>query len=215
MSPTPRALLLRRYSYKSSSSSPLRCGAESHWSKVKTTNRYRLTQVQGTPNNGCSLPLQQQEPAAAAPPREELELLQKNRDLEDQIKQLKDQVAELQHKNEQLTEECKDTRKWANNTIQELRGNVRVLVRARPAQQQDVALSFRSDGARLTLNGDGQGRSFEFDRVFRPSSTQDDVYNEVSGLVQSAIDGYHGSVFVYGLEKPTRCSEVVLDRFAD
>ncbi|EGZ16576.1 hypothetical protein PHYSODRAFT_314320 [Phytophthora sojae] len=97
------------------------------------------------------------------------------------------QVAELQHKTQEI-------RKSSHNTIQELRGNVRVVVRARPAQGSGGILSFGSDGARLTLSEGDQGQSYEFDRVFSPSSTQD----QLEGLVQSAIDGYNVALFAYG-----------------
>ncbi|EGZ09214.1 hypothetical protein PHYSODRAFT_525208, partial [Phytophthora sojae] len=76
----------------------------------------------------------------------------------------------------------------------ELRGNVRILARARSAPGQTDNLSFGSDGPGLTLNG----RPFEFDRVFSASSTQDDVFDEVAGVVQSAIDGHSVSVLAYG-----------------
>lgn len=88
-------------------------------------------------------------------------------------------------------------RRQLHNTIQELKGNIRVMCRVRPAPDAEHAVAFPEPG-RVALRHGGEAHTFSFDRVFNLSSTQVEVFDEISGLVQSALDGYKVSIFAYG-----------------
>jgi hypothetical protein len=93
----------------------------------------------------------------------------------------------------------------------ELQGNIRVFCRVRPIQavelkseQSSPAVYFRdNDAESLDLvvggelssdgklsNGAGQKHPFEFDHVFQPESSQEQVFEQTKALVTSALDGF-------------------------
>ena len=56
-------------------------------------------------------------------------------------------------------------------------------------------------GRFITTVGDGravQNKQYEFDKVFGPSTTQEEAYDAVQPLIQSTMDGYNVCVFAYG-----------------
>ena len=96
-------------------------------------------------------------------------------------------------------------RKKLHGELQDLRGNVRVLVRARPfwrgdGENQESCLVANKDNTSVsvtTQNGKGSNL-YHFDHVFGQNTSQEREYHEVSDLIQSALDGYRVCVFSYG-----------------
>lgn len=97
-------------------------------------------------------------------------------------------------------------RKKLHNLIQELKGNIRVFMRARPPTsseieqfgQDSICVTFPDDGQVRVLNEKGREKDWEFDEVFDFNTTQEKVYSEVSDLITSVMDGYNVCIFAYG-----------------
>ncbi|XP_052208620.1 kinesin-like protein KIN-14N isoform X2 [Diospyros lotus] len=99
-------------------------------------------------------------------------------------------------------------RKKLHNTILELKGNIRVFCRVRPLLPDEYAgteqkvISYPTTtealGQGIDMIQNGQKHSFMFDKVFMPDASQEDVFVEISQLVQSALDGYKVCIFAYG-----------------
>ena len=100
------------------------------------------------------------------------------------------------------------TRRKLHNVIQELRGNIRVFVRVRPFLEHECQINRKRQivtpinvveaGNALTICGKNENATYEFDKVYGPTCTQEDVFEELSDFVQSALDGYSACIFAYG-----------------
>ena len=89
------------------------------------------------------------------------------------------------------------------NLVQDLRGNIRVFCRIRPAGATgDASKRVIEPGEENSLaiysEKHSKWHEYAFDRVFDESSSQEDVYFETKPLVRSVLDGYNVCVFAYG-----------------
>lgn len=110
-------------------------------------------------------------------------------------------------------------RKNLHSTLQELKGNIRVFCRIRPDDSADHAelqctapeeigdngkqdLVISKSDVTLLWNPSGVSKndvySFQFDKIFDQTISNDEIFEEWSQLVQSAVDGSKVCVFAYG-----------------
>jgi hypothetical protein len=99
---------------------------------------------------------------------------------------------------QKYVKECALRRKLFNQ-LQELRGNIRVYCRARPIiqfekdlGQTDIVVPGQEGEMQLADPESKQKKSFEFDRFFKPGTTQAQVYEETNPLVQVRTYGWVG-----------------------
>ena len=129
--------------------------------------------------------------------------------------QMVDALAETNEAKEKLRKE-ETLRRKLHNQVQELKGNIRVFCRVRPTLDTEPAADIAQiqypddteESKEINVLGHEEKNSlgavsrknnnFSFDRVFGPSTANGEVFDEISQLVQSALDGYNVCIFCYG-----------------
>eukprot|EP01018_Ginkgo_biloba_P002892 Gb_07814 [translate_table: standard] len=93
------------------------------------------------------------------------------------------------------------------NEVQDLKGNIRVYCRVRPflsgqTGKQTTIDYIGENGDLLIVNPSKQGkeahRMFNFNKVFGPSASQEEVFLDTRPLIRSVLDGYNVCIFAYG-----------------
>ncbi|CAI7655207.1 unnamed protein product [Penicillium glandicola] len=129
--------------------------------------------------------------------------------------EMMDAFAETEAVKEKLRRE-ETLRRKLHNQVQELKGNIRVFCRVRPSLNSEPASDLTlmqypdeaNDAKEINILGpeersslgtvNRKNNTFSFDRVFNPSTQNAEVFDEISQLVQSALDGYNVCIFCYG-----------------
>jgi kinesin family member C2/C3 len=89
-------------------------------------------------------------------------------------------------------------RRMLFNKMQELKGNIRVFCRVRRDMRANCVLKFPSESELMLVNSHGHKKFFEFEHVFTPESTQEEVFVDTEPIVTSCIDGYNVCILAYG-----------------
>ncbi|XP_035777713.1 protein claret segregational-like [Anopheles albimanus] len=145
----------------------------------------------------------------AATSKELAELKRQLAELEERSNFLETENVALQETNERNAEllfQANIERKDLHNMVMDLRGNIRVFCRVRPplmpSEEHRIECGWKYLDEQslelLAMDGSGKRHEFSFDHVFHARTRQEDIFENVSPLIQSALDGYNVCIFAYG-----------------
>jgi len=121
-------------------------------------------------------------------------ILDPSSELQEKLKELQDQFEEQCLENAQLLRQ-----------IQQIKGNIQVCCRIRPATMEEQASE-----TKVVLESLGEGEvgfwdrrnerwsSYTFDRVWGWNKTQSEVYRDIAPVAIGVVDGFNACIFAYG-----------------
>ena len=105
---------------------------------------------------------------------------------------------------EALYKEESVLRKRYWNMMEDMKGKIRVYCRARPLSKSEkergnyVCTTWPDEVTIKVANEKKGDKEFVFDQCYGMSSTQEEVFEDVSSLINSAFDGFNVCIFAYG-----------------
>src|SRR5690606_23441981 len=112
--------------------------------------------------------------------------------LEQTKKELQSTQKEFKHIESSFQKVDAERRKLKNQ-IEDMKGKVRVYARCRPMSNDEINAGYSNIVQfvnEATLKIIPKNKEYQFNRVFRPDSTQDEVFEDTKDLVGSSMDGY-------------------------
>lgn len=134
------------------------------------------------------------------------DVLKIQKHLQSEIKVLEDRLMGLANAATNYHKVLEENRQLYNE-VQDLKGNIRVYCRVRPfltgqSAKQTTIEYIGENGELLLVNPSKQGkdtqRMFNFNKVFGPFATQEEVFLDTRPLIRSVLDGYNVCIFAYG-----------------
>lgn len=130
-------------------------------------------------------------------------------DLQESVISLRSQLKDITEKHDKE----KKKRRQLHNDLMELRGNIRVHCRLRPllvfdspsepaslntCTEKSQAVVHYVDDENICVQTSKHNKAFEFERVYGPNDSQDDIFNQVQPMLTSLLDGYNVCIMAYG-----------------
>ncbi|PIK59428.1 hypothetical protein BSL78_03641 [Apostichopus japonicus] len=108
-------------------------------------------------------------------------------------------------------------RKKYYNMVEDMKGKIRVYCRARPLsgsekERGNYEIVQAPDEYSIAIDSNRGKKEFQFDHIFMPDASQEDVFEDTNNLIQSAVDGYNVCIFAYGQTGSGKTFTMIGDR---
>lgn len=140
-------------------------------------------------------------------------------DLQEKNRQLNHEIGNFNS----LIQEEEQCRRFLHNQLQELKGNIRVFCRIKPEKENTFSYKIQSmletsdmkESLTITepsmvlansrptvslspMKKHPKSYTFSFDKIFDETASNGDIFEEISQLIQSSLDGFNVCIFTYG-----------------